>query len=130
MDGYNYNEKEVINKINEIQPNILLVGLPSPQKEIFCKKNEHFINANVIIPCGGVIDVLSGKVRYSPKIVKKMGLAFIYRFLQDPKRFFNRYLIGSFEIIFKLIPYCFFKRLITKNNSSAIPDFYNINNIS
>jgi N-acetylglucosaminyldiphosphoundecaprenol N-acetyl-beta-D-mannosaminyltransferase len=130
MDGYNYTEIEVISKINEINPNILLVGLPSPQKEIFCKKNEDAINANIVIPCGGVIDVLSGKVKYSPKIVKKMGLAFIFRFFQDPQRFFKRYLLGSFEIIFKLLPYCFYKKITTKNQESTIPDFYKINNIS
>ncbi len=85
--GYFTDDEEVIAKINEASPDFLLVGLGSPKQEEFIDKYKDRINATVFIGCGGSFDVMSGKVKRAPKIMRKMGLEWFYRLLKEPKRF-------------------------------------------
>lgn len=93
INGYFPDEKsdEVMLAIKNVQPDILLVGMSSPKKEKFVFNNLSKIEANLIIPCGGMIDVLAGKTKMTPFWVKNIGCAFLFRILQEPRRlFFDR----------------------------------------
>ena len=48
---------------------------------------------------GGSFDVVSGKVRRAPLWMQKGGLEWFYRFIQEPKRLWKRYLIGNSKFI-------------------------------
>ncbi len=104
--GYFGNGKNdsVINDINSNNINILLIGISSPKKEIIAASWKDELNTNIIIPCGGMIDVLAGQTRLVPKWIKKIGLASVFRLLQEPKRLFKRYLGIYLFLIFRLIP--------------------------
>lgn len=128
IDGYFPTEKEhdVINIINEKQPNILLIGMPSPRKEKLAQLIKDQAKANIIIPCGGMIDVLSRKTLQTPRILKKLGLASPFRVAQEPKRLFFRELYFNYEILCKILPSLLYNTLILKNKDFFIPGIYNI----
>ena len=128
LDGYfdDTDENNVINHIKKYQPNILLVGMTSPKKEIFVATNRESLNVNIIIPCGGMIDVLSGRIKQTPTLLKKIGLATIYRVVQEPKRLFLKNVWETYEIIFKIIPISLYYRYIKKDNKFFLPSIYNI----
>lgn len=44
---------------------------------------------------GGSFDVLAGKVRRAPRWMQKLGLEWFYRFAQEPRRLWRRYLVGN-----------------------------------
>jgi N-acetylglucosaminyldiphosphoundecaprenol N-acetyl-beta-D-mannosaminyltransferase len=44
----------------------------------------------VIAPVGGVFDFYTGRVKLPPKWVQRLGLIFLYRFFQEPKRLWRR----------------------------------------
>lgn len=48
--------------------------------------NSHNIKANIILDVGGSFDVLSGKVKRAPLLVRKYHLEWLYRSFQHPKR--------------------------------------------
>ena len=48
---------------------------------------------------GGSFDVVSGKVKRAPKWMQNLGLEWFYRFYQEPKRMWKRYLIGNTKFI-------------------------------
>jgi N-acetylglucosaminyldiphosphoundecaprenol N-acetyl-beta-D-mannosaminyltransferase len=100
IDGYfdKNEEQKVVDKISLISPDILFVGMHSPYKEYFSYKYKNKLNTKIIIPCGGMIDVLAGKTKLTPNWVKNIGLAWLYRLMQQP---FQRFEITrNFIIIF------------------------------
>lgn len=117
INGYFKENEEIliIDKINESKPQILLVGISSPIKEFFVHKYKDKLKANIIIPCGGMIDVYSGFTKQSPNWVKKLGLATPFRIIQEPKRLLFLHTWMVYEILLKIIPITIYNKLILKS---------------
>jgi N-acetylglucosaminyldiphosphoundecaprenol N-acetyl-beta-D-mannosaminyltransferase len=111
--------------INEVKPDILLIGVSSPKKESFAYYWQDKIDVKIIIPFGGAIDILSGKSKPIPKIVKKMCLGAYYRFIQEPKRLFRDSILFTGSVMLKVIPRLVFLKMIGKDESFSIPKLYN-----
>lgn len=126
IDGFfEVNQLENIKKeIAEFNPDILLIGLPSPLKEQIAIEWRNESIARIIIPCGGMIDVLGGKTKLTPKIIKKLGLASFYRFIQEPKRLFKKTLLLYFDVFFKFLPLYTWEVFIKRNKNFNLPDYY------
>jgi N-acetylglucosaminyldiphosphoundecaprenol N-acetyl-beta-D-mannosaminyltransferase len=124
-DGYfnDDNVDKIIENINTVCPDILLVGMSSPKKEKFVFNNIKKINARVIIPCGGMIDVLAGKTKMTPNWLKKIGFAFLFRIIQEPRRLlFDRLKMIGF-IFVDFVPRLVIN-LICGKDSFSIPRQY------
>lgn len=117
-------ENQIADYINSVKPNIVLIGISSPMKETFTHKWKDYLDCNIIIPCGGVIDILAGYKKRTPKLIKKMGLAWFYRFVQEPKRLFRDSILHSLNVLFLMIPSLLFRTYILREKFS-IPKFYN-----
>lgn len=109
--------------INFYKPDIILIGVSSPKKELFAYLYKKKIKTKIIIPCGVVVDILAGKVKHIPFIIKKLGLGAFWRLFQEPRRLFGRYRFLFYEITFKVIPII----LLNKKNY-FLPDIYKIKN--
>jgi N-acetylglucosaminyldiphosphoundecaprenol N-acetyl-beta-D-mannosaminyltransferase len=93
-------EKEVINDIASSKANILFVAITSPKKENFLYKYKKELAAvNFIMGVGGSFDVIAGKTKRAPAWMQDIGLEWFYRFLQEPKRMWKRYLVGNSKFI-------------------------------
>ncbi|GAB1350731.1 WecB/TagA/CpsF family glycosyltransferase [Ignavibacteriales bacterium] len=88
INGYFTPEDEdrIVGQINQYAPDILLVGISTPKKELFAHKHRHHLNVRVIHLCGGMVDVIAGKTKITPKWIKKLGFAWLYRISQEPRR--------------------------------------------
>lgn len=126
INGYYSKEEEtqIVQKIENLKPHILLVGMSSPLKEKFAHTYREKLGANIIIPCGGMIDVYSGFTKQSPAWVKKTGLAIPYRVLQEPKRLFafRVWMIG--QILFKILPQTFLYKAILRQKNYNLVERY------
>lgn len=101
-NGYfnNEDEQSIAREISKSGANILFVAISSPTKENFLYQNKELLkNVNFIMGVGGSFDVISGKVKRAPLWMQKAGLEWFYRFLQEPKRMWKRYLIGNSKFI-------------------------------
>ena len=97
-------EKEIAKQISESGANILFVAISSPKKEIFLNQNKQFMkNVNFIMGVGGSFDVVSGLLKRAPKWMQKLGLEWLYRLIQEPKRMWRRYLVGNTKFIFLVL---------------------------
>lgn len=89
-------EKEVLDKINQAEPDILFVGFGAKKQEEWIEFNKDKINAKIIIGNGGTIDVLAGNVKRAPDIYIKLGLEWFYRLMREPKRIKRQILLPMF----------------------------------
>jgi len=48
---------------------------------------------------GGTFDVVSGVIKRAPVWMQNFGLEWFYRFIQEPRRMWYRYLIGNSKFI-------------------------------
>ncbi len=85
----------IADEINASRPDLLFLGMPTPKKEIFLASQGPRIQARVCHGVGGSFDVLAGKVRRAPAIFQKLCLEWFYRFLQEPRRMWRRYLVTN-----------------------------------
>jgi N-acetylglucosaminyldiphosphoundecaprenol N-acetyl-beta-D-mannosaminyltransferase len=126
INGYfnESDENKIITRIRELSPDILLVGISSPIKERFVYLHRNSLNARIIIPCGGMIDVYSGLVKQTPRRIKKIGLASLYRVLQEPRRLFTLHSWMIYETIFKILPLAFYNRILLRKKKFNLIEKY------
>lgn len=79
-------EEQIIESIRGTAPDILLVGLGAPKQEYWIARHLERVNVPVCIGVGGSLDVLSGKVQRAPDCWQRLGLEWLYRLVQEPKR--------------------------------------------
>lgn len=104
-DGYFTLEEEdnVINQINNSQTDILFVGFGTPLQEKWINKNYEKLNAKTFVTCGGLFDYYSGNVKRAPLLVRKLGLEWLFRLVQEPKRLYKRYIFGNIKFIGRIL---------------------------
>lgn len=97
-NGYYKPEEEsiIVEEIRKAKPQILFVAIPSPNKENFLFKNKNELkDVNFIMGVGGSFDVIAGKVRRAPSWMQKVGLEWLFRLIQEPRKMWKRYLVGN-----------------------------------
>lgn len=99
------NDEEIVQDIIKTKPDVLFVAMSSPLKENFITKNLYKMNVPVSIGVGGTFDIIAGKYRLAPQWISKIGMEWFYRFIQEPKRLFKRYLVTNLKFIWLLIKY-------------------------
>lgn len=86
-DGYTDDVEAVISKINEAKPDFLLVCLGVPKQELWMARNADKLDVGLMAGLGGTLDVFAGETRRAPESWQKLHLEWLYRCLEDPKRF-------------------------------------------
>lgn len=105
-NGYFASEEEVdiANYIADSGAQMLFVAITSPKKENFLYNHRETLkNINLIMGVGGSFDVFAGKTKRAPVWMQKAGLEWFYRFLQEPKRMWKRYLVGNSKFIWLVL---------------------------
>jgi N-acetylglucosaminyldiphosphoundecaprenol N-acetyl-beta-D-mannosaminyltransferase len=88
-------EPTIVAAIAKAQPDILLVGISSPKKEAFLARWSDRLGVPVCHGVGGSFDILAGRVRRAPLAWQRLGLEWLYRVKQEPRRLWKRYLVTN-----------------------------------
>lgn len=97
-----FEERAIIDNINSSLPAIVFVILGCPKQEKWMASMKGKIHA-VMIGIGGALPVMIGKQKRAPKWMQNYGLEWSYRFVQEPRRLFKRYLITNSLFICLLV---------------------------
>lgn len=84
--------RDITNTINASGVEILFVGLGCPKQERWMAASRDSVKA-VMIGVGAAFDLYAGDIREAPAIVSKLGLEWMFRLVQEPRRLFSRYLL-------------------------------------
>ncbi|MCP4482563.1 MAG: WecB/TagA/CpsF family glycosyltransferase [bacterium] len=100
-DGYfdKGNPEEVVKDIKKSKADILFVAMSTPFKENFVSQNLATMNIPVSIGVGGSFDIIAGKCSHAPIWISKIGLEWFYRFMQEPRRMWYRYLVTNTKFL-------------------------------
>lgn len=92
-DGYfdASEEASVAETIRDAQPDLLFVAMSSPRKEYFLGRHGTTMGVPFVMGVGGAIDVVSGMTRRAPHRWQRLGLEWLFRLLQEPRRMLRRY---------------------------------------
>lgn len=88
-------EAGVAAAIADARVDIVFIGMTSPRKEQFLARWSRKLNVPVWHGVGGSFDVAAGKVRRAPVLWQRLGLEWLYRVKQEPRRLWKRYLVTN-----------------------------------
>ncbi|MCF7787298.1 MAG: WecB/TagA/CpsF family glycosyltransferase [Prosthecobacter sp.] len=77
--------------IHTANPDLLFVSFGGPKQEKWIAMNYQRAGAPVTIGFGATIDFLTGHMQREPLWMQKIGLEWLYRLLQEPRRLFKRH---------------------------------------
>lgn len=78
--------KEWCEKIEELQPKLILVGLGVPRQELWIANHRHLVPSAVWVGVGGSFDIWAGEKNRAPKFFCDNNLEWLYRLYQEPHR--------------------------------------------
>lgn len=87
--------EDMINQVNAAQPDVLWVSLTAPKQEKFIYQNRERLNVKFAGAVGAVFDFYSGKVKRSHPVFQRLGLEWLPRLIQEPKRLWKRMIISA-----------------------------------
>jgi N-acetylglucosaminyldiphosphoundecaprenol N-acetyl-beta-D-mannosaminyltransferase len=97
-------EKEVAQQIADSKAQLLFVAITSPKKENFMYAHRELLaNVNFTMGVGGSFDVVAGFTKRAPEWMQQIGMEWFYRFAQEPRRMWKRYLVGNSKFIWLIL---------------------------
>jgi N-acetylglucosaminyldiphosphoundecaprenol N-acetyl-beta-D-mannosaminyltransferase len=106
--------EEICKQISASGADILWVGLGSPKQELWMYHHQGRIDVPVMIGVGAAFDFLSGNKPQAPRWIQRSGLEWFYRFLQEPRRLWKRYLLGYPRFVVLIMIELFKKRILKR----------------
>ena len=80
-------EADAQQKCDIFKPDILLVGFGAPYQDMWIYDNlSQLTSVKIAIGVGGTFDFLSGTIKRAPKIMRSLGLEWLWRLIIKPKR--------------------------------------------
>lgn len=97
-------EPQIAQQIASSGAHMLFVAITSPIKENFLYNHRALLkDVPFVMGVGGSFDVVSGLTKRAPVWMQNAGLEWFYRFLQEPKRMWKRYLVGNSTFIWMVL---------------------------
>jgi N-acetylglucosaminyldiphosphoundecaprenol N-acetyl-beta-D-mannosaminyltransferase len=102
--GYFWDDEEkMVREIRASGADMLFVGIGSPLKERFINRWRNEFGVLFAMGVGGTFDVVAGKVRRAPAWMQRMGLEWLFRVIQEPRRMWRRYLVTNTRFLGMLL---------------------------
>lgn len=95
LDGF-HQKKTYLNFARKYQPALIILGMGMPKQEQVAELLRSNLEHPCLIVCGGaIIDFLGDRVPRAPLWVRNFGIEWVFRLLQEPRRLFERYVLGN-----------------------------------
>lgn len=108
INGENFSSQyNLVARIAKYKPDILVVSLGAPIQEKFIHYYKNELNARVAIGAGGTLDFIAGVKKRAPKVLRWIGIEWLWRFIREPKRFKR---IWNAVIVFPIVVKCHIKQ--------------------
>lgn len=96
------------NRINAAKADLVWIGLGMPKQELWVARNHSLLEPPVILAVGAAFGFTAGMVRRAPRWMQRIGLEWLFRLSQEPRRLWRRYLLGNPYFVWLVIKKLFF----------------------
>jgi len=86
-------ELDLLARVAKAKPDIFWVGLGTPLQDRFVEQYGERLNCTVV-PVGAAFDFHAGTKATAPAFVQRVGMEWLFRFMNEPIRLWRRYLFG------------------------------------
>lgn len=80
-------------RLSALKPDLVFVCLGSPKQEQFFLTLRDFLAPAVYIGAGAAVDFASGNKKRAPRWAQTLGMEWVWRLVQEPRRLAHRYLV-------------------------------------
>ena len=104
--GFDQDEEQfeqVHQALSAARPDLIYVALGSPKQEHLIRRLRGELNASWWIGVGISLSFLCGQVRRAPRWMQMIGLEWLHRLLQEPRRLARRYLLEGIPFVARLL---------------------------
>jgi len=88
-------EEDLFAQVARARPHILWVGLGTPKQDRFMAQYVDRLQVPLLAGVGAAFDFHTGRIRDCPDWVKRAGLQWAHRLMQEPRRLSKRYLVNN-----------------------------------
>jgi N-acetylglucosaminyldiphosphoundecaprenol N-acetyl-beta-D-mannosaminyltransferase len=89
----------IVSAINAYAPDVLIVGMGMPRQEYWILDHHDLIQSPAILTSGAAMEYVAGAVSQPPRWMGRMSLEWLYRLLENPSRFWMRYLVEPWSLL-------------------------------
>ncbi len=93
-------EMEFVDMVNRLQPDIVWVGISTPKQERFMARYLPLLDTTLMFGVGAAFDFHTGRIADCADWIKRAGLQWLDRLLQDPRHLWKRYLRNNPPFLF------------------------------
>ncbi|MBL4826126.1 MAG: WecB/TagA/CpsF family glycosyltransferase [Spongiibacteraceae bacterium] len=94
---------ELEGALQAASPDIVFVALGSPKQEILIKNLRDKFPDIWWLGIGISFSFICGDIQRAPMIIRKLGLEWVYRLIQEPRRLAKRYLVDGVPFAIRLL---------------------------
>ena len=95
-------EEEIFGQLQTSKPHILWVGLSTPKQERFMARYIDRLQVPLLVGVGAAFDYHTGRINDCSDWIKRAGLQWLHRLIQDPRRLWKRYLKNNPAFLWKI----------------------------
>lgn len=95
-------EAAFLHDVQRAKPDVIWVGLSTPKQEYFMAEYVDRLNVPLLIGVGAAFDFHTGQIEEAPAWMKRAGLQWLHRLLQDPRRLWKRYLLNNPAFLWRI----------------------------
>lgn len=92
-------EEKMVEEMSASGADMMFVAFSSPKKEFWVNKYLKELRIPFVMGVGGSFDVVAGVTDRAPKWMQDHGMEWFYRFIQEPGRMWNRYIVGNWKFV-------------------------------
>lgn len=96
-------EPDVVARIKASGAGMLLVGMGNPLQERFLARRLNETGTRLGVGVGAFLDFRVGEVTRAPGWMNRMGIEWVHRLVQEPRRMWRRYLIGNPRFVWRVL---------------------------
>ncbi|WP_348264029.1 WecB/TagA/CpsF family glycosyltransferase [Telmatobacter sp. DSM 110680] len=84
-------EQNLVSTIRVLKPHMIWVGISSPRQEMFMHKMLPKLDTSLMFGVGAAFDFHTGRIKDCAEWIKRAGLQWLHRLIQDPRHLLGRY---------------------------------------
>jgi N-acetylglucosaminyldiphosphoundecaprenol N-acetyl-beta-D-mannosaminyltransferase len=84
-------DRGILDDILATRPDVIWVSLSTPKQEYWMANHASSFPGTILVGIGATLDFFAGAKARAPVILQRLGLEWLFRIFQEPKRLWPRY---------------------------------------